>query len=492
MDVPEVRELPRDLVFVDLETTGGNAARDRIIEIGIVRMLDGAAVEEWSTLVNPECRIPGPVEGFTGISSEMVATAPRFADIAALVLEKLRATSTAAGEPPVFAAHNARFDYGFLRAEFRRLSMAFSAKVLCTVRLSRRLFPEHVRHSLDAVMARHDLACSARHRALGDARVLGDFWRKLLSELPGERVAAAAHSVLATVKLPPRLPAGLVEELPEGPGVYRFFGADEVLLYVGRAACLRMAVLGHLGDDRGGRDRKLRDAVCHLEWEETAGELGAQLRELDCVRTRAPLYNRHARSGADAFTIRIAAGTGAASIQPIAEVAADDLETCFGVFNCAKDGRKALADIAAARQLCLKTLGLEERAGSCLGYNLGRCKGACAGKEPIVLHAVRVGMALAPLKLKPWPFPGRVALRERRAFDAADLHVVDRWRYIGTARSDEELAALAERPLPTSFDVPVYKILVRHFANHPRLDWHDLEARARIRDDGAYRVVDVS
>jgi DNA polymerase III subunit epsilon len=232
--------------------------------------------------------------------------------------------------------------------------------------------------------------------------------------------------------------------------------------------------------------------VCHVDWEETAGELGAQLRELDWVRARAPLYNRHAKSGMDAFTIRIAAGTGTASMQRIAEVPAEDLETCSGVFNSAKDARKALADIAAARQLCLKILGLEESAGSCLGYNLSRCKGACAGKEPIVLHAVRVGMALAPLKLKPWPFAGRIALRERRGFDAADLHVVDRWCYVGTARSDEELAALAVRALPGSFDVPVYKILVRYFANHPRLDWHDLEARPHIRDDGVYRAIDVS
>jgi len=180
MDAAEAFTLPQDLVFVDLETTGGNAAFHRITEVGIVRMQDGELAEEWSSLVNPECRIPSYIEAFTGITNAMVGEAPRFADIAGVVLAKLKA---AGGDPargaPLFVAHNARFDYSFLRAEFRRLDVNFSARVLCTVKLSRRLFPEFPRHSLDAIMERHHLRCSARHRALGDARVLGDFWRTL-------------------------------------------------------------------------------------------------------------------------------------------------------------------------------------------------------------------------------------------------------------------------------------------------------------------------
>jgi DNA polymerase III subunit epsilon len=488
--VPEACGLPDELVFVDLETTGGNAAHHRITEVGIVRMREGAALEEWSTLVNPECPIPAYIESFTGITNEMVASAPRFGEIAGVVLEKLGGR---AGRPaPVFVAHNARFDYGVLRAEFRRLSIPFSARVLCTVKLSRRLFPEHVRHSLDAVMERHDLACAARHRALGDARVVRDFWAQLRVELSGERLGAVVESLLAPVKLPAQLPAGLAEELPEGPGVYRFFGDDDALLYVGRSGSLRAGILSHLAADRGGgRARKLREAVQRVDWEETAGDLGAQLRELDCLRARAPLYNRHAASETGSVTLRVTEGSGAVQAQPVADVPSEEIEACYGVFNSMKDARKALADIAAARKLCPKILGLEERPGSCLGYPLGHCKGACVGKEPLTLHAVRVQMALASLKLKPWPFLGRVALRERRAFHEAELHVIDRWRYLGTARSEDELAALAARRSPGHFDVQVYRILVRYLANHPKLDWHDLEAHS-LRDDGAYRAADVS
>src|ERR1700677_849334 len=79
MVAAEVRALPTDLVFVDLETTGGNAAHHRIIEIGIVRLRDGAVIDEWSTLVNPECLIPAYIESFTGIGNHMVRSAARFA-----------------------------------------------------------------------------------------------------------------------------------------------------------------------------------------------------------------------------------------------------------------------------------------------------------------------------------------------------------------------------------------------------------------------------
>src|SRR5580692_2458946 len=120
-------DLPQDLVFVDLETTGGNAVHDRITEVALVRVSNGELVEEWSSLVNPERPIPPYIETFTGISDAMVADAPRFAEIATQVRRKLQGA--------VFVAHNARFDYSFLRNEFLKTDMSFSAKVMCTVKL---------------------------------------------------------------------------------------------------------------------------------------------------------------------------------------------------------------------------------------------------------------------------------------------------------------------------------------------------------------------
>jgi DNA polymerase-3 subunit epsilon len=473
-------DLPQDLVFVDLETTGGSAAYDRITEVGIVRVRGGELVEEWSSLVNPGRPIPAYIEAFTGISNDMVADAPRFGEIAAVVRQKLQGA--------VFVAHNARFDYSFLRSEFLQSDMNFSAKVLCTVKLSRRLFPEHARHNLDAVMERNGLTCGARHRALGDARVLHDFWFKLRRDIAEPRLAAAVQTVLGAYRLPAHLPPGLADDLPEGPGAYRFFGEDNTLLYVGKSNSLRTRVCGQLAaEDAGSKDRRLADQVRRVDWVETAGELGAMLCEAQWIKTQKPLFNRRTKAEAQSHTLRVRTSqTPAGKAYLVEAVAIDavdfaDLMQCFGVFHSEKDARKALSDIARARELCLKVLDLEDSAGSCFAYQVGKCKGACVGKEPLILHNMRLQLALSSLKLKPWPFPGRIALRERNPrggmpefAQGTELHVVDHWVYLGTARTEAELAELGARESSAAFDVDVYRILVRYFAKNPKVDWLDL------------------
>ncbi|HEV7611666.1 MAG TPA: exonuclease domain-containing protein [Steroidobacteraceae bacterium] len=472
--------LPPDLVFVDLETTGGSAAHDRITEVGLIRVRNGELIEEWSSLVNPERPIPAYIEAFTGISNEMVAGAPRFAEIASVVRQKLQGA--------VFVAHNARFDHSFLRAEFFKSDTDFSTQVLCTVKLSRRLFPEYARHNLDAVMERHELTCGARHRALGDARVLHDFWSKLRREVDEPRLAAAVQALLGAHKLPAHLPHGLADDLPEGPGVYRFFGEDDVLLYVGKGNSLRSRVCSHFAtQDAQSVDGRLAKEVRRIDWVQTAGELGAMLREAQWIRAEKPVFNRRLKSTAECHTLRVPAaqtqGGPASPVEalPIDGVDAADLAQCFGVFHSVKDARKALSDIARAKQLCLKVLGIEDGEGSCLAYQVGKCKGACIGKEPLILHNMRLQLALSSLKLKAWPFPGRVALRERSPRSGmpewmlnTDLHVLDQWAYLGTARTDEELATLGASGSSSAFDVDVYRILARYFAKNPKLDWVDM------------------
>ena len=475
--------LPQDLVFVDLETTGGNAAYHRITEVGIVRMVNGEVLDEWSSLVNPECRIPSYIESFTGITNAMVANAPRFGEMAALVLEKLRS--------PVFVAHNARFDYSFLKTEFRRLDVHFSAQVLCTVKLSRRLYPEYVRHSLDAVMERHRLTCTHRHRALGDARVLGDFWSKLRREIPSEKLAAAAQLVMGANKLPAYLPPGLADELPEGPGVYRFFDENDVLLYIGKSHSIRTRVLGHFAaEPSGNKEQKKALQTRRIDWLETAGDLGAQLKEAQWIKAQKPLYNQRLKQQSDSVTFRLpnpamnAVDLGSSAhlashrvqFVPIGELDPTELDTCFGVFHSHKDARKALTDIAQAHGLCLTVLGLEESTGSCVAYLKGKCKGACIGAEAWLAHSTRLRLALSALKLKAWPFPGRIALKEGHS----EYHILDHWAYLGTARSEEELAELRRSSLPVVFDVDVYRIVLRYLAKNPRVDWQDLRDKVPV------------
>ena len=237
-----------------------------------------------------------------------------------------------------------------------------------------------------------------------------DLWLKLRGELPESTLAAAAHGILGAQKLPAYLPAGLADELPEGPGVYRFFDEHGELLYIGRSHSLRTRILGHFrADDGDAKEQKKALRVRRIDWQETAGILGAQLKELEAIRTQKPFYNKRPKSTADCCTfIPVGADQGSVRIAALSDVSEAE---CFGIFHSWKDARKALGDIARAHGLCLKILRLEESAGSCVAHQMGKCRGACVGKEPMILHDVRAMLALSALKLKPWPFPGRIALK---------------------------------------------------------------------------------
>jgi DNA polymerase-3 subunit epsilon len=470
MGDPDAAALPRTIAFVDLETTGGNAAHHRIIEIGIVRVVDDAIVDEWSSLVDPQCRVPSSIQAFTGISDAMVATAPPFASLVGILEEKLAGA--------VFAAHNARFDASFLRRELRRLERPFAGKTLCTVKLSRRLAPQERRHNLDALIERHGLDCNARHRALGDARVLADWWLRLRRERPAAELAAAIDAVLAAPALPAQLPEGLVDELPEGPGVYRFLGDADVPLYIGKSRGLRARILAHFAAaNRDTKEQRLAQQVRRIDWRETAGELGALLTEASWIKAQRPVYNRRLRGGGGAVTCRIAADRP----DRIEILALEDLDDgvssrCYGLYRTPREASRALTEIARAHQLCLKAMGLESGDGACFGHALGRCRGACVGRESAALHGVRLQLALASVRLKDWPFPGPIALRERDAAGAVELHVIDRWIHLGTARADEDPAAVVATVPRPPFDLDVYRILARHFERAPRFDWVALPA----------------
>ena len=178
--------LTQALIFLDLETTGMSATQERITEIGLVEVVNGEYVGNWSQLVNPQRSIPPFIQSLTGITNRMVRDAPSFEQFAPALFERL--------EGKLLVAHNARFDYGFLKSEFARLGMSYRSRVLCTAKLSRKLFPEHRRHNLDSLIERHGLRCSARHRALGDAEVLWQFLRKIHAEVDATRIDAALQA----------------------------------------------------------------------------------------------------------------------------------------------------------------------------------------------------------------------------------------------------------------------------------------------------------
>jgi DNA polymerase-3 subunit epsilon len=447
--------------FVDLETTGMGAARDAITEIGIVRVDcegDDAHVTEWSSLVHPGQPIPPAIQALTGITDAMVRDAPPFSAVAARVLALL--------EDAVLVAHNARFDYAFLKHAFARLGEKFSARVLCTVRLSRRLFPQAESHSLDAVIARHGLTCLARHRALGDARAVWSFMRTLRATVASDVLDAAIRRVLRTPSLPAHLPPDILERLPEAPGVYMFYGLNALPLYIGKSRNLRERVAAHFSSDyRSSTDLRLSSEVQRIEHEETAGEIGALLREAALVKAMLPAHNHALRRKAASGLLELPAAPAPPRYIAAPMLEPRELAGRYGPFSSRQQARATLQALAREHRLCWTALGLERRVGPCFARQVARCAGACVGAESAAAHHARVAAALAPWRVPHWPFAGMAVLYERAEFgERTDVHVVRDWCWLGTARDESELGALVEAPPRPEFDIDIARLLIRTLA----------------------------
>jgi DNA polymerase III subunit epsilon len=457
---------PEPLIFLDLETTGMAAAYERITEIGLIEVANGEFVGSWSQLVNPEKSISPFIQSLTGITNEMVRDAPTFEQLAPGLFARL--------EGKLLIAHNARFDYGFLKNEFGRLGMSYRSRVLCTAKLSRKLFPAHRRHNLDSLIERHGLTCSARHRALGDAEVLWQFLQKLYAELDTERIIAAVQALMEAPSLPAGLSAEVLEAIPEAPGVYLFYDLQGAPLYVGKSVDLHARVRSHFaGEHRLARDLRMSQQVTRVEWIETAGELGALLSESRLIRELLPLHNRREPRAASFYSWE---WDGALeSKEPLKLVTAGDaealrLENLFGTFRAKHAALAALTGIAEAHGLCPVLLGLEPalKAGAaCLSHQLKRCRGACCGKQTVAAHNLRLLQALQSLKLAPWPYKGAIGLRERSG-ERSEVHLFERWCFLGTARTEAEIYDKLELRGRPAFDLDIYKILKRELAKRTR------------------------
>ena len=272
------------IVFVDLETTGGSVGVHRITEIGVVEVGPNGT-SSWTTLVDPGQPIPPFIQQLTGITDDMVRGAPTFESIAADLFARL--------DGKLFIAHNVSFDRGFLRSEFQRAGFAFNPDVLCTVRLSRALFPAEKRHGLDALVERHALVPSDRHRALADADLLWQFWQRLHGLVPVDVLRAQIDKTMRRFRLAGDITEDLLDTAPAGCGVYALYGEDDAPLYVGRSVRVRQRLRAHLtGERRSSKEMKLAQLVRRVEWRATGGEIGALLAEAQLIAALRPPHNR--------------------------------------------------------------------------------------------------------------------------------------------------------------------------------------------------------
>lgn len=360
---------------VDIETTGLKASRDRITEIAIVLMEGETVVETFESLVNPECYIPGGITELTGITQEMVEHAPKFYEIARKIVELT--------ESAIFVGHNVRFDYSFVKAEFSRLGFTYTRKNLCTVRLSRKIFPGLPSYSLGSLIYQMDIPVNARHRALEDATATAEILKRILNR--SESKAELKTMVNLGIKeslLPGNWTIEKIHELPESCGVYYFHDKEGRVIYVGKSLNIKHRIASHFSD-KTEKARKLQELAFDISFELTGSELIALILESQEIKRLRPPINQAQRLRHFPFAIHAYSN--------------EEGYLCFDVVNPTSKTRKlfnivsAYPKIGSAKsalqrrveslELCYKLTGLEKGRGPCFHFHLGKCRGACVGKE---------------------------------------------------------------------------------------------------------------
>ncbi len=359
--------------IIDIETTGGSARFEKITEIAIY-LHDGKQITgEFVSLVNPERNIPYFITNLTGITNEMVEDAPRFFEIAKNVVELT--------EGRTFVAHNARFDYSFIRQEFKSLGFNYKRNILDTVALSRKLLPGHRSYSLGNICEDLRISINGRHRAAGDALATVKLFEIIITkdrELNGGNGGLLKNTRVS--KLNPRLDTEKIDSIPDVPGIYYFYNEKGDLIYIGKSRNLQQRINTHLSNNTTNRSMEMRDQIADIDWETTGSELIALLKESSEIKLNKPLYNRaQRRSG---FQWGIFSFTDSNGYLNYRYGQLDDDELPVSVFTSKEKCKSKLNSIVETYGLCQKLCGLYESDGACFHYQVGICKGACCSKEP--------------------------------------------------------------------------------------------------------------
>ena len=358
--------------IIDIETTGGSARLEKITEIAVYQHDGESITGEFITLINPERNIPYFITNLTGITNEMVEEAPRFYEIAKKVIEFT--------EGRVFVAHNARFDYSFIRQEFKSLGYNYKRSVLDTIALSRKLFPGHRSYSLGNICRDLKIGINDRHRASGDALAtvkLFDFCLQKDKEINGSRSNLIRNTRIS--KLHPHLDLSKISKIPEVAGIYYFFDENRKLIYIGKSRNLLDRITTHLSNNTTNRSMEMRDAIADIDWEVTGSELIALLRESFEIKDNKPVYNRAQRSTGFQWGIYSFYDNGGYLNFSIHQVR--DNESHLSVFTSREKARSKLISLTEIYNLCQKLTGLYETDSACFQFHVGICKGACCARE---------------------------------------------------------------------------------------------------------------
>jgi DNA polymerase-3 subunit epsilon len=377
--------------IIDVETTGGVAKFERITEIAIVLHDGDKVLNTFSTLLNPERSIPRQITQITGITDQMVAHAPKFFEVAKQIVQLT--------EGMIFVAHNVNFDYSFVREEFARLGYDFQRRQLCTVRLSRKVFPGLASYSLSNLKKHFEIHAEKSHRALDDTLATTRLFEKILAEQEGKQsIRMLINLGVKETKLPPNITLERLHAVPESCGVYYFHDTDGRVIYVGKSLNIRKRLFEHFADQTA-KGEKIRLGVADISWEVTGSELVALLHESAEIKRLQPAVNRALRTrqhtgaifaytdfqGYRCLVFGKNSVKNAKNLELIAEYPKPD------------NARNYLQSLVYQHELCHRLNHLDSSDQACFHYNIKKCFGACVGEESPEDYNIRAEAAISKI-----------------------------------------------------------------------------------------------
>lgn len=390
---------------IDIETTGGQPRHDRIIEIGIILFDGEKEIDRFSSLIDPGISIPPQITRLTGITSQMVAGAPKFYEIAKQIVLMT--------EGAVFVAHNVRFDYNFIREEFYKLGYTYTRKQLCTKRLARKGIDGLRSYSLESLIHHFQIKVNHRHRALDDAYAASIVLGKLLHrEVDRMNAFDLIHHGVRESRLPASFTLDYLHSLPEECGVYYFHNKIGDVIYVGKSINIKDRILQHFADHTE-KSTTLHQQVDRLSYEIIGSELLSLLKENEEIKKIKPEVNRQLRKKELPIGLYSAFNENGYLTFEIQKInSAQNEKTLIKKFSTPANAKSFLSAAAGRYHLCLKLTNIEKPGGPCFHHQIGKCFGACIGQEgahDYNLRAIQLH-GKAPLDHKEYLIqePGRV------------------------------------------------------------------------------------
>jgi DNA polymerase-3 subunit epsilon len=409
--------------IVDIETTGGKAETSKITEICIL-VHDGlTVVDKFSTLINPECRIPPFITNLTGITNSMVENAPKFYEVAKQILDITR--------DRVFVAHNVGFDYGFIQAEFASLGYAFKREKLCTVRLSRKLLPKRISYSLGNLCESLGIDNEARHRAEGDAVATAKLF-DLLLELKSQNPQYKNKGIdeINTTRID-KIKKYILDKIPEECGVYYFLNREQEIIYIGKSTNMYNRAVSHF-NTKESKGKKMLNDLYNVDFVKTGSELIALLLEAEEIKKHKPKYNRLRK--ASVFSHCIDWFEDENRIINFHIVPIEESKNHLQAYVHYMSAREKLETWIDEYELCLSHTGLTSKGSSCFNHQLKKCRGICTEDESVDEYNKR---AKKILKLFRFQSANFMIVDKGRTNEEKSLVLIENGRYAGYGFVDE-------------------------------------------------------